>query len=106
LKDTTKSWVFTSTGTDSGNTQNFAFWALEAGPFVTGTPNPDYGTFKTSSNMATIGTHHGSLSTFASITKDPIQRDTLVDTSSHVLASISSLSGSGSGFSITWVAST
>jgi hypothetical protein len=105
LKDITKSWVFTFTGTDTSNTQNFAFWALESGPAETGTPNPDFGTFKTSSNIATIGTHHGSLSTFASIAADPIQRDTLVDTSSHVLASISSLSGSGSSFSIKWVAS-
>ena len=105
LKDLTKSWVFTFTGTDSSNLQSFAFWVLLAGPAETGTPNPNFGTLKTSSNIATIGSHHGSLSTFSSIAADIIQKDTLVDTSSFILASVSSLSGSGSSFSINWIQS-
>ena len=99
LMDTTKSWSYTYSFSDTEAVID-AYWVLQS--FSSTLPN--FGTMKTTSNLATIGTHHATIKSFSS--KDSIFRDTLVDSTMHTMASTGSLSSSGSGFSIKWVSST
>jgi len=97
FKDTTKSWTFTKSATDSGNTENAAAWAL--GHSGSSSTMPNFGSLKTSNNMVTIGGTKGSLSSFSSTY--PIVESNLVNSHGKVIGTTSSLSGSGSSFTIT-----
>jgi len=94
IKDTTKSWTFTKSGTDSSNGENAALWAL-----LGSAPVPNFGSLKTSSNLVTIGGTKGALSTFSS--SHTIVQSNLVNSKGKVVVTTSSLSGTGSAFSLT-----
>jgi hypothetical protein len=98
LKDTTKAWTYKSV--EAASSTNEASWLLQS-EYLT---LANFGTLKTSSNYVTISGHHGTMMSFSS--SEEIYKDTLVDSMGHTMATTSSLSSTGSAFSIKWVSST
>ena len=103
LEDVTKPWGYIHTSRDTGTLLN-AYWVIEGGPVDCGCGLPNFGTFKTSKNLATIAGKHGAIGSFAS--SATVFRYTLVDTAAITLARPSSLFNSGRAFTVTWVAAT
>ena len=101
LTDTTKSWTYTYSFTDTRSLFD-GFWVLEGGPDETGYLLPKFTVFEMSENFATIGGRLAFLASFASISSYVIEWFyELVN--SNVLAGTSALSGATSAFSITWL---
>jgi len=94
LTDTTKAWTYAHTFTDARSLIE-GFWVLEGD-----SPLTKFTLLKTSGNLATIGSKHGSLASFSP--SYPITRYELVN-GADVLATTSSLSGTTSAFSIKWL---
>ena len=95
LTDTTKHWTVSTSISDT-STVNAASWLLQSESMTLA----DFGAIKTSSNYVTISGHHGTILSFSS--SDKIEKWTLVDSMGHTMASTSSISRTGSAFSIRW----
>ena len=100
LTDTTKGWTYTHIFSDTRSITE-GFWTLEGGQVDTGTPLPKFTVFKTTGNLAAIGSKHGSLASFSS--SYPITWFYELVNGADILATTSSLSGTTSAFSIKWL---
>jgi hypothetical protein len=105
ITDFTVPWTFTTgPGIEAINTAlpASADWLF----YGTTTLLPMFATLKTSSDVAFIGGHHGTLGSFLSISSDKVIQDTMIDTANgHVLARPSAITKTSSAFSITFVQS-
>jgi len=103
LKDTTKSWTYSKTDHDYSATPANASWTLTT---INDLYLPQFSPLKTSGDTLSVHSHSGSLGSFTSVSTDPITEYTMTDYfNGDVIAYPSSLSSSGSSFTIYWQAS-
>ena len=101
IKDMTKGWTYTGTGTDTVGVSEFAYWFLEGPdnslPMV-------FTTVKTTGDSATLGGHTGSLGSFMSVKGDTLYQYTYIDTvNNHTLASTTSIISKSTSFNVDFV---
>jgi hypothetical protein len=96
LQDATKGWTEHASHANSGYALSSAEWIAEAPSSGKVLPLANFGTVTFSGASATGGGKTGSIGSF---TSDPL---TMVTSSGQTKAAPSSLSGGGSGFSVTW----
>ena len=116
FKDLTKGWSCTIKGSDSGATRSTAEWVACCGTnIVNFGPLADFGTIKSGlkytgvsgTDYATIGSHSGSIGSFASISsKITVWHVNMNDASHNNMAYPSALYDSGTSFTVTWVLGT
>ena len=98
LMDTTKSWTYTHTFTDTSRIQD-GFWVLSD----FGHPLTKFTVFQTSGNFVTILGKNGSIMSFHNVLSDVITQFSKYVNKGDVLATTSALSGATSAFSIKWL---
>ena len=108
MKDLTRGWTFSTSGTDTSATRAQAIWGIARYP----SPNlSNFGlaqsgkayTAVLSTDSATIGSHTGSIGSFGSISGSVVYRVTMIGLSSTD-ATASTLTGGGTSFAVTWLA--